>query len=211
MEQIIEYSVIGSIGTYLVLRMQTPSHLGKSACQIWKYDLCIVVNSFSHVFRKHVVYGMQILYYILPFEFLLLTTFISPRRFSISCSLFVSPSRRSMNKKEDFMSEPFIVKTDSNEETTLHDYDLNNNSQGNTSLSKTCFHGINALSGLILPFSCSKLYFPLLICSPLFFLIFKFYNSWPRIQHLAYPVLFTCQGWLYLVSKTFVHFQLCFG
>ncbi|KAG2300441.1 hypothetical protein Bca4012_012061 [Brassica carinata] len=53
-----------------------------------------------------------------------------------------------MNKKEDFMSEPFIVKTDSNEETTLHDYDLNNNSQGNTSLSKTCFHGINALSGV---------------------------------------------------------------
>ncbi|CAN6873025.1 unnamed protein product [Brassica oleracea] len=53
-----------------------------------------------------------------------------------------------MNEKEDFMSEPFIVKTINDEETTLHDYQFDNNSQGNTSFSKTCFHGINALSGI---------------------------------------------------------------
>ncbi|CAN6802592.1 unnamed protein product [Brassica oleracea] len=53
-----------------------------------------------------------------------------------------------MNEKEDFISEPFIVKTIIDEETTLHDYEFNNNSQGNTSLSKTCFHAINALSGV---------------------------------------------------------------
>ncbi|CAN7068070.1 hypothetical protein IGI04_041409 [Brassica rapa subsp. trilocularis] len=53
-----------------------------------------------------------------------------------------------MNEKEDFMSEPFIVKTINDEETTLHDYQFDSNSQGNTSFSKTCFHGINALSGI---------------------------------------------------------------
>ncbi|CAF1783433.1 unnamed protein product [Brassica napus] len=53
-----------------------------------------------------------------------------------------------MNEKEDFMSEPFIVKTINDEETTLHDYQFDNNSQGNTSFSKTYFHGINALSGI---------------------------------------------------------------
>nr|VDD19384.1 unnamed protein product [Brassica oleracea] len=54
-----------------------------------------------------------------------------------------------MNEKEDIMSEPFIVKTINDEEATLHDYELyNNNPQGNTSFSKTCFHGINALSGV---------------------------------------------------------------
>ncbi|KAJ0232564.1 Amino acid transporter AVT1J [Hirschfeldia incana] len=54
-----------------------------------------------------------------------------------------------MNEKEDIMSEPFIVKTINDEEATLHDYEFNNNNpQGNTSFSKTCFHGINALSGV---------------------------------------------------------------
>ncbi|CAG7891684.1 unnamed protein product [Brassica rapa] len=54
-----------------------------------------------------------------------------------------------MNEKEDIMSEPFIVKTINDEEATLHDYErYNNNPQGNTSFSKTCFHGINALSGV---------------------------------------------------------------
>ncbi|KAL1205922.1 Amino acid transporter AVT1J [Cardamine amara subsp. amara] len=52
-----------------------------------------------------------------------------------------------MNGKEDFMSEPFIVKKiDDEEEATLHDY--YDNSHSNTSFSKTCFHGINALSGV---------------------------------------------------------------
>ncbi|VVB14560.1 unnamed protein product [Arabis nemorensis] len=47
------------------------------------------------------------------------------------------------------MSEPFIVKKiDDEEEATLHDYDSDSNPQGNTSFSKTCFHGINALSGV---------------------------------------------------------------
>ncbi|KAG2245082.1 hypothetical protein Bca52824_093066 [Brassica carinata] len=54
-----------------------------------------------------------------------------------------------MNEKQDIMSEPFIVKTINDEEATLHDYEFNNNNpQGNTSFSKTCFHGINALSGV---------------------------------------------------------------
>ncbi|RID73444.1 hypothetical protein BRARA_B00597 [Brassica rapa] len=54
-----------------------------------------------------------------------------------------------MNEKEDIMSEPFIVKTINDEEATLHHYErYNNNPQGNTSFSKTCFHGINALSGV---------------------------------------------------------------
>ncbi|CAN7037804.1 hypothetical protein IGI04_004827 [Brassica rapa subsp. trilocularis] len=54
-----------------------------------------------------------------------------------------------MNEKEDIMSEPFIVKTINDEEATLRDYErYNNNPQGNTSFSKTCFHGINALSGV---------------------------------------------------------------
>ncbi|XP_010420182.1 PREDICTED: vacuolar amino acid transporter 1-like [Camelina sativa] len=50
-----------------------------------------------------------------------------------------------MSEEKDIMSEPFIVKNiDDDEEATLNDY----NSQGNTSFSKTCFHGINALSGV---------------------------------------------------------------
>ncbi|KAJ4912088.1 Transmembrane amino acid transporter family protein [Raphanus sativus] len=54
-----------------------------------------------------------------------------------------------MNEKEDIMSEPFIVKTINDEEATPRDYEFNhNNPQGNTSFSKTCFHGINALSGV---------------------------------------------------------------
>ncbi|CAH8386728.1 unnamed protein product [Eruca vesicaria subsp. sativa] len=54
-----------------------------------------------------------------------------------------------MNEKEDIMSEPFIVKTINDEEATLRDYEINNTiPQGNTSFSKTCFHGINALSGV---------------------------------------------------------------
>ncbi|KFK25768.1 hypothetical protein AALP_AA8G157200 [Arabis alpina] len=53
-----------------------------------------------------------------------------------------------MNEKEDFMSEPFIAKKIDDEEATLHEYDFDNNSHGNTSFSKTCFHGINALSGV---------------------------------------------------------------
>ncbi|EOA20603.1 hypothetical protein CARUB_v10000919mg, partial [Capsella rubella] len=52
-------------------------------------------------------------------------------------------------EKKDFMSEPFIVKNidydDDEEATIVDDY---NNSQGKTSFSKTCFHGINALSGV---------------------------------------------------------------
>ncbi|KAH0860783.1 LOW QUALITY PROTEIN: hypothetical protein HID58_089044 [Brassica napus] len=60
-----------------------------------------------------------------------------------------SKIKQIMNEKEDFMSEPFIVKTINDEETTLHDYQFDNNSQGNTSFSKTYFHGINALSGLL--------------------------------------------------------------
>lgn len=67
-----------------------------------------------------------------------------------------------MNEKEDFMSDPFIIKKIDDEEATLHDYDLDNNSQeGNTSFSKTCFHGINALSGLFsFCFSFFKFNFP---------------------------------------------------
>jgi vesicular inhibitory amino acid transporter len=50
-----------------------------------------------------------------------------------------------MSEDKDYMSEPFIVKKIDDEESLLDDY----NPQGNTSFSKTCFHGINALSGLI--------------------------------------------------------------
>ncbi|OAO91344.1 hypothetical protein AXX17_AT5G14730 [Arabidopsis thaliana] len=47
-----------------------------------------------------------------------------------------------MSEDKDYMSEPFIVKKIDDEESLLDDY----NPQGNTSFSKTCFHGINALS-----------------------------------------------------------------
>ncbi|CAH8271162.1 unnamed protein product [Arabidopsis lyrata] len=49
-----------------------------------------------------------------------------------------------MSEEKDYMSEPFIVKKIDDEEASLDDY----NSQGNSSFSKTCFHGINALSGV---------------------------------------------------------------
>ncbi|AED92135.1 Transmembrane amino acid transporter family protein [Arabidopsis thaliana] len=49
-----------------------------------------------------------------------------------------------MSEDKDYMSEPFIVKKIDDEESLLDDY----NPQGNTSFSKTCFHGINALSGV---------------------------------------------------------------
>ncbi|CAA7031331.1 unnamed protein product [Microthlaspi erraticum] len=53
-----------------------------------------------------------------------------------------------MEEQGNIMSEPFIVKKIDDEEATLRDYEFNSNPQGNTSFSKTCFHGINALSGV---------------------------------------------------------------
>lgn len=125
------------------------------------------------------IYCLLSLYYLQILHFFPLSTLLS---------LFVTRHRRSrvskkkqmMNEKEDIMSEPFIVKTINDEEATPRDYEFNhNNPQGNTSFSKTCFHGINALSGLFFHFFLN-LFSPSLICSTRFILISKFYNSRPR-------------------------------
>lgn len=77
-----------------------------------------------------------------------------------------------MSEEKEFMSEPFIVKKIDDEEATLDD---NHNSQGNTSFSKTCFHGINALSGLI-SFSFSLLFF-----FSFFFIYSALPSSYPQV------------------------------
>lgn len=98
------------------------------------------------------------------------------------------------------MSEPFIVKKIDDEEASLDDY----NSQGNSSFSKTCFHGINALSGLISS-SSSFFFFLSFFVIDFFFLI---YSPLPS-SYLQTLSLSTYMYWIYFhnnLEKTIFSF-----
>lgn len=135
-------------------------------------NIGINFGSTSTIYCLLSLYYLQILHFF-PLSTLLFICHATSKEQSVE-------EKQMMNEKEDIMSEPFIVKTINDEEATPRDYEFNhNNPQGNTSFSKTCFHGINALSGLFFHFFLN-LFSPSLICSTRFILISKFYNSRPR-------------------------------